>query len=300
MSRALAVGRLVRLSLLPSALADALCGLAIGASGWPGVGGVLALVASASLFHGGMALNDWADREEDARVRPDRPIPSGRVGAAWALLLALTLLCGGVAAAASASGTAGVVAAVVAVTVVAYDLWGRGPVRGPLLLASCRAGNLLLGVVIGAALAGVVFPVVAVVPALTYAAYVFAVSCLGRLEDDVERDPGARPRALLLVLATLLVVGPLGVLAAGLAADRYWVVAGVLVAGAGASGLMREAFARPIWTRGEVMRAMGLALRRLALYTCALTFAVGEPVLGAAILLAYPLGVQLRRVFPPS
>ncbi|QDU84975.1 prenyltransferase [Planctomycetes bacterium Pla163] len=300
MSRALAVGRLVRLSLLPSALADALCGLAIGAGGWPGVGGVLALVASASLFHGGMALNDWADRDEDARVRPDRPIPSGRVGARWALLLAIALLGGGVGAAASVSRTAGLVAGFVAATVVVYDLWGRGPVRGPLLLATCRAGDLALGVAIGAALTGVEFPVAAVVPALVYAAYVFTVSRLGRLEDDVERDPGARPRALLLLLATLLVVGPIGVLAAGLAEHWAWVIAGALVAGAGASGLVRESFARSTWTRGEVMRAMGLALRRLALFTCALTFAVGEPVLGAAILLAYPLGVQLRRVFPPS
>lgn len=300
MMRALAVGRLVRLSLLPSALADAVCGLAIGAGGWPGAGGALALVASASLFHGGMALNDWADRDEDARVRPDRPIPSGRVGAAAALVLAIVLLVAGIAAAVSVSITAGAIAAAVAFTIVVYDLWGRGPVRGPLLLAMCRAGNLLLAVGIGAALSGREIGPVVLVPALLYAAYVFTVSCLGRLEDDVQRDPGARPRPLLLALATLLVAGPIGAFACGLADDPLWVLAGVGVASAGAIALVREAFARSEWTRGEVMRAMGLALRRLALFTCALTFAVGEPVLGGAILLAYPLGVQLRKVFPPS
>ena len=33
---------------------------------------------------GGMAANDWADRELDAVERPERPIPSGRVAPAGA------------------------------------------------------------------------------------------------------------------------------------------------------------------------------------------------------------------------
>ena len=35
--------------------------------------------ASALIYLGGMALNDWADRELDAEERPERPIPSGRI-----------------------------------------------------------------------------------------------------------------------------------------------------------------------------------------------------------------------------
>jgi len=33
--------------------------------------------ASVCLYWAGMAANDWADRELDARERPERPIPSG-------------------------------------------------------------------------------------------------------------------------------------------------------------------------------------------------------------------------------
>ncbi len=70
-------GRLLRLSLAPSAAADALAGITIGAWGAFPLDARVLLSAAGSLcvFHGGMALNDWADREGDARTRPDRPIP---------------------------------------------------------------------------------------------------------------------------------------------------------------------------------------------------------------------------------
>src|SRR5687767_12443969 len=52
--------------------------------------------SSALLYLGGMALNDWADREVDARERPGRPIPSGRVSPAAALAVAAGCTAGGV------------------------------------------------------------------------------------------------------------------------------------------------------------------------------------------------------------
>ncbi|MFC3737438.1 UbiA family prenyltransferase, partial [Paractinoplanes deccanensis] len=42
--------------------------------------------ASVLLYWAGMAANDWADRELDARERPRRPIPSGRVKPRHAVL----------------------------------------------------------------------------------------------------------------------------------------------------------------------------------------------------------------------
>ena len=35
--------------------------------------------ASVCLYWAGMSANDWADRDLDAKERPERPIPSGRV-----------------------------------------------------------------------------------------------------------------------------------------------------------------------------------------------------------------------------
>src|SRR5690606_29795536 len=82
-TRAAAFGRLIRVSLFPTAVADVLAGLLVGGGGaFPGVGATSALVgASLLVYHGGLALNDWADREHDARTRPDRPLPSRAIPA---------------------------------------------------------------------------------------------------------------------------------------------------------------------------------------------------------------------------
>ncbi|NJA56170.1 UbiA family prenyltransferase, partial [Streptomyces sp. NEAU-H3] len=53
----------------------------------PGRTALLA-AGSVALYWAGMALNDWADRAEDARERPERPIPSGRLSPGAALATA--------------------------------------------------------------------------------------------------------------------------------------------------------------------------------------------------------------------
>ena len=91
----LALGRLLRLSLAPTALADVAAGTVLGAMTWPdGLGPFQLMLASACVYHGAMALNDWADRAADARTRPGRPIPSGAIAPYTALALAVTLLAG--------------------------------------------------------------------------------------------------------------------------------------------------------------------------------------------------------------
>ncbi|WP_344284131.1 UbiA family prenyltransferase, partial [Streptomyces hebeiensis] len=71
---------LLRVSALFTVPGDALAGAsALGVR--PHRGTALAVGASLCLYEAGMALNDWADRDEDAVDRPHRPIPSGRVSA---------------------------------------------------------------------------------------------------------------------------------------------------------------------------------------------------------------------------
>ncbi|MFJ8885099.1 SCO3242 family prenyltransferase [Streptomyces sp. NPDC102402] len=135
---------LLRVSALFTVPGDALAGAAA-AGRRPGRGTALAAGASLCLYEAGMALNDWADREEDAVDRPHRPIPSGRVTPGAALAAAGTLTVAGLALAARAGRPALAVASGLAATVWAYDLHLKHTKLGPAAMASARALDLLLG-----------------------------------------------------------------------------------------------------------------------------------------------------------
>src|SRR5690606_36833581 len=150
-TRAAAFGRLIRVSLFPTAAAAVLAGLLVGGGGaFPGVGATSAPVgASLLVYHGGPALNDWADREPGARTRPGRPLPPRAIPARtvpWAVALGFGIA---VLLATWVTPAAGLWTAVMAATAALYDLRGRGPVLGPSLLAVCRALNLGLGLFVG-------------------------------------------------------------------------------------------------------------------------------------------------------
>ncbi|MFI7286214.1 SCO3242 family prenyltransferase [Streptomyces anulatus] len=135
---------LLRVSALFSVPGDALAGAAaVGRR--PGGGTALAMGASLCLYEAGMALNDWADRDEDAVDRPHRPIPSGRISPAAALGAAGVLTAAGLALAARAGRPALTVATGLAATVWAYDLHLKHTKAGPAAMAAARSLDLLLG-----------------------------------------------------------------------------------------------------------------------------------------------------------
>ncbi len=143
-ARLRAWAELLRVSALFTVPGDALAGAAA-AGRRPGRGTALAVGASLCLYEAGMALNDWADREEDAVDRPHRPIPSGRVAPGAALAAAGALTAGGLALAARAGRPALAVASGLAATVWAYDLRLKHTKFGPAAMASARALDLMLG-----------------------------------------------------------------------------------------------------------------------------------------------------------
>ncbi|MFI5741139.1 SCO3242 family prenyltransferase [Streptomyces anulatus] len=135
---------LLRVSALFSVPGDALAGAAA-VGHRPGRGTALAIGASLCLYEAGMALNDWADRDEDAVDRPHRPIPSGRISPAAALGAAGLLTAAGLALAARAGRPALTVATGLAATVWAYDLHLKHTKAGPAAMAAARSLDLLLG-----------------------------------------------------------------------------------------------------------------------------------------------------------
>ncbi|MFJ2794989.1 SCO3242 family prenyltransferase [Streptomyces sp. NPDC087290] len=144
---------LLRVSALFTVPGDALAGAA--ASGRrPDRGTVLAVGASLCLYEAGMALNDWADRDEDAIDRPHRPIPSGRIAPGAALAAAGVLTAAGLGLAARAGRPALAVATGLAATVWAYDLRLKHTPAGPAAMAAARGLDLLLGAAATGAAAG--------------------------------------------------------------------------------------------------------------------------------------------------
>jgi len=140
------VADLVRLPAVLTAPGDTLLGNAY--SGGRSEGGRTAGLAAASscLYLAGMALNDYADREVDAKERPHRPIPSGRVGPRFALGLASGLTAAGLGLAYKAGGARALVVAVPLVGAIwAYDMRLKETPAGPLAMASARSLDVLLG-----------------------------------------------------------------------------------------------------------------------------------------------------------
>ncbi|MFI6863636.1 SCO3242 family prenyltransferase [Streptomyces sp. NPDC050421] len=135
---------LLRVSALFTVPGDALAGAAA-AGRHPDRSTALAVGASLCLYEAGMALNDWADREEDAVDRPHRPIPSGRITPRAALTAAGALTGAGLALAARAGRPALGVATGLAATVWAYDLRLKHTPAGPAAMAAARGLDLLLG-----------------------------------------------------------------------------------------------------------------------------------------------------------
>jgi 4-hydroxybenzoate polyprenyltransferase len=143
--------QLVRLPNVFTAMADILLGFLLTHRTLEPVGPfVLLLAASSLLYLSGMVLNDYFDREQDARERPFRPIPSGRVSERTALVLGAGMMIGGVALGWTATAVTGdlrpgIVATLLAACIVVYDGVVKPMPVAPVVMGACRTLNVLLG-----------------------------------------------------------------------------------------------------------------------------------------------------------
>jgi len=190
-----------RVSNLPTVWSNVLAGTLL-AGGSPGPATLPVLLAATLFYEGGMLLNDACDRDTDARERPERPIPSGRVSAravfaAGGALLGLGgLLLLGQNPAALAAGAA------LAVAIVAYDFHHKGVASSPALMGACRGGVYLLA---GFAAAPSPEPLV-YWAALALAGYVAGLSYAAKQENLAEFR-GSWPLALLALPLPWLIAG---------------------------------------------------------------------------------------------
>ncbi|WP_239149730.1 SCO3242 family prenyltransferase [Streptomyces sp. SID12501] len=177
-------------------------------AGRPAGGRTLLLAASSvSLYWAGMALNDWADREEDARERPERPVPSGRISAGAALGIAGGLTAAGLGLGALAGGRRVLLRRTLplAATVWAYDLGLKHTPLGPVAMAAARALDVLHGT--GPTPAGP-----ALRAAATVGAHTWALTRLSR--HEVNGTAGREPLLSLAATAAVTLAATAGILRA--------------------------------------------------------------------------------------
>ncbi len=206
----LAYLRLVRLPTLFTALADIFLGFLLTHSSFVSDEGpsplpsfLLLCAASAGLYLSGMVFNDYFDRLIDAEERPNRPIPSGAISAASAFRLAAALMLAGVASAACVGIPSTIVALSLCVLIVGYDGGLKKTPLGPLLMGSCRVGNVLLGASAVPSLS-VLFASPQLPIAIGLGTYIVGVTLFARQEATVSR------RTALLGAAVVVNAGVLG------------------------------------------------------------------------------------------
>lgn len=313
---------LFRVSALFSVPGDALAGAAAVGRG-PGRGTAFAVGASLCLYEAGMALNDWADREEDAVDRPHRPIPSGRVSPAAALGAAGVLTAAGLALAARAGRPALAVATGLAATVWAYDLRLKHTKAGPAAMAAARSLDLLLGATATAAGSGtaarggadnvaarIAFVRGPLPAALALGAHTYGVTAVSRHEAQ-----GGSTAVPLAVLATTAALGT-AVLTAGRAARTQGprehrptrphhltpadllltVFTGAYLRTAGPPLLHAALNPSPPLTQ----RAVGGGIRAMIPLQAALAARNGAPDSGLAVMALVPLARALARKVSPT
>ena len=202
-SRLLSYLQLFRAPNVFTALADVMMGYIITRGGIepPLLLGLLG-VASALLYTAGMVLNDVFDVEQDARERPSRPIPSGRIPLGVARLLGIEMLVAGILVGWSVAWLAndlrpGIVASLLALAVWLYDKVLKRTPLAPLVMGSCRFLNVLLGM----SVAGVSWDAANYTIAGGIGLYIVGVTWFARGEAKEQNSQFALTAAFLVMLA---------------------------------------------------------------------------------------------------
>ena len=127
-----------RVSNLPTVWSNVLAGMVLAGGLLATVPLMVVLVAASLMYVGGMFLNDAFDAEIDARERPERPIPSGRVSRRAVYAMGFGQLGLGVLLLMTVALKAALVGVLLAGAIVLYDAWHKGNVLSPVVMGLCR------------------------------------------------------------------------------------------------------------------------------------------------------------------
>ena len=245
------------------------------------------LLATAGLYAGGVVLNDVFDAPLDALERPERPIPSGRVGRRSAAILGAVLLAAGIAAASLAGIAAVVIALLIALLAVGYDAGGKNyAILGPINMGLCRGGNLLLGVSAAPALLSELWYL-----ALIPVAYIGAITAI----SSGEVHGGRQATGILAIALIVLVISALFALDLRLdyhtsPALPFILLFAVLVLPPFVSAAMEP-------SPDRVRKAVKRGVLSLIAMDAAIAAGFGGWPLGLAVLILLPVSIGLAKLF---
>ena len=188
---------LVRIPTVFSSMSNAYAGYFIGGATLFSAALPLGIAAAALFIMAGMALNDVADKEVDARERPNRPIPSGAVSLKAAWTLSLSMMAAGLILLWVANPLSVFFGLALCAAIFAYNFALKSTVLGPASMGLCRLLNLLTGM----SLAWQSWPDWKALPLAVFGAlfslwaYIALVTYLAR--DEVQGNSRAKARLFL-------------------------------------------------------------------------------------------------------
>lgn len=283
-----------RVSNLPTTWSNVLAGLVLAGASDAQLATAPWLMLAVSLqYVGGMYLNDAFDREIDARERPTRPIPSGRVRASTVFALGYGMLAAGLGVlawlgfAGAGTGTgAGPLLAGVALCgcIVLYDARHKGNPLAPLVMGACR---VLVYAVAALSVAGALpFAVLVGMGALW--SYLIGLSYAAR-QESLNRIGSAWPLACLALPLALL---PLAFPALLQSPSGL----GLLLLLAASTGHSVALLMRPALR--NVPRAVGQLIAGISLLDAALIAAHGHATLTLTAVVAWAVTRVFQRIVP--
>ncbi|TWT99523.1 prenyltransferase [Botrimarina colliarenosi] len=301
--RIAAYAKLLRLSNGPTAMADVWMGYAVASGSLePTLPLALMTVCSLCLYHGGMALNDVRDAEQDALDNRGRPIAAGLISYQVAKRVAQSLLLTGMAFGITAGCFDASYEAVdrvllLLVAIVAYNSQFKRTVFGPILMALCRVLNVSLGV--AAVSADLRIP-----QADSLGVGIFFYVCGLTLYARREVIGGKRSGLVFSLLVTLMGVFFLGCLPQFdiLPLPRFigtekwnltWAVVALIATRGMVAGVLQP-------TPKKIGRGVGIAIQGLVVIDATLATFYAGPMAGLAILALLPVTMLLARWIPQT
>lgn len=245
------------------------------------------LFATFGLYGGGIVFNDVFDASLDAKERPERAIPSGRISKVEASLVGVFLFLIAIVSTIQVNTTALIIAIAVIICCLIYDAWAKhSAVFGPVFMGLCRGGNLLLG--------GSILP--AVLPEIWFIAlipviYISAITLISRGEVS----GGKRIHGKLALLMIIIVIASIP-LFAFFERFNFWIALPFLILFA---YMVLPAFWRASQTAeaGDIKNAVKRGVVSLVIFNSVLAAGFAGWTLGLIVLLLFPLSMGVAKLF---